>query len=187
MAKRRTQAEKRLIKNISTLKRNIERRLSNIKKAGLSSPAIETYENRVKKSKKLKYSHLREEDRYYNTSVRGLNYRQLKTLYNRLLYFNTLRTSTVKGAKYFTEEVEPLFDRLKEDNETFSRVMYLYNLFVAERGILDKFKYKIIEVILENFDLNDDEIRERVNELYDNSMEDGEEITYNTKATLKDV
>lgn len=183
--KKRTETEKRLIKDIQNLKRNIERRFKTIEKRGLSSPSIEIYRYKGK-DKKLIYNNklLELKGRYYDTSVRGKSLSKLQTIFNRLKYINGLKTSNYKGAEHYSNVVSPLLERVFEDKETSSKIIEIYNKYVNENAYSENFKYDIWENILENIDKSDEEIRDSIDNLY-NDLVNGEKKPIKYKKSTK--
>lgn len=149
---------KEAVKDIQRLRKNIERRLSNISKAnnyGTSNRAVSSY-NKI--------------DR---TSLRGKSVEELRQIRRDLMGFNEKQFSRVKGyGKY--QEFENTFEDLDED--TRNEVWTLYDKFVEEKRFLQKYKYEVLKEISEGKEngLSDRKIRNNVNNIYNSLLTEEE-------------
>lgn len=183
---KRTYAENFVIKQIRATKRKIERRLANIEKAGLDSPALEKYKYKsAGKKSKLEYDEklLKAKGRYYDTSVKGKNLTQLNRILNRLEQFDTLKTSSVAGAKHYTRVAKPLFVKIFS-SDNYEKIFSLYDKLVEENLLIKNYKYEVLEVILENVELPEEKIREKVDDLLETLEAESQAIPHTTNISF---
>lgn len=149
---------KEAVKDIQRLRRNIERRLSNISKPknyGTSNRAVSSY-GKIDRS-----------------SLRGKSVDELKAIRRDLLNFNQKQFSRVKGYEKY-QNFENTFNELDEDVQ--DEVWTLYDKFVEEKRFLQKYKYDVLREISEGKMKNksDRTIRKNVGKLYDELLTDNE-------------
>lgn len=132
--KRLAQAKvnQRLLKNI---KRRIARLEKNISKYG-KSPALEKLD-----------------ELNIPMHTRGLSLDELKSQYRDLMYFQTLRTSYVKGLKNYSSRWKGISPKL-DDKEYSARFSSLYSRFVEEHAIMSHYKYEVYDLIAAYLDDN---------------------------------
>lgn len=73
--------------------------------------------------------------------------KELRNLYRDLRYINSLKSSTVKGAKEVQEKFKPIADKLEALSEnTRDKFWTVYGkLYEATGGRLEQFKYELFE------------------------------------------
>lgn len=153
---------------------NLKRRIQNIeKKYGKTVPAVEQYYE--KGLDKL--------------STKGKSIEKLGELRKDIDYLSGLSTSTLKGAENFIQHIEPIIS-LYDDPFTrgvYDTIMTMYNRMVEEVGILEKFKYQILdmvsELVMEDVDKEKiaDTVRQYYREIYENDGVGNYEFQYGGK------
>lgn len=139
-------------KDIRNLKAKIRVRLKNIEKRfGSNAEPLSSY-------KKLDLA-----------SIKGANDAQLFHQRRVLEQFNKKQFTRVRGYKHYKEwyaEVNP--KGLYSDSETEKRMWELYNKYVEENKIAEKYKYETLQIISEEIEdgSTEEEIHNRLNELY---------------------
>lgn len=116
-----SQEYRRLIRR---LKKNISRRVKTLENKGLNTRAVDLYKN-------------------LNTSTRGKSLNELRTLYRDLHYINDLKSSRIKYYENYKKVVEVKTQTVYDDTELWD----LYAQLVEENGLVENYKYEVIETI----------------------------------------
>lgn len=168
----RTKKHKSLISEINTYKHTINKRLKIIKQ-NYKLPA-----STAKISSEMK--------KYKSKNISNLNLRKLTILRNRLKYANNLKSTTKQGVitalkreANYKKKIDKLVNELQANrieqgqitrgdnhevidmaHDILEKVTELYNKLIEENGIMEKFKYEIMDDIktLILTGLTDDEI-----------------------------
>ena len=152
---------KALKKEIKRLSTNLVRRFSNIKRIYGESPALYSWQKA-----NIDYK------------VSNKNEKELKAILNNLKYFNSLKTSSVKGVKRYLETFGEIQNVLQQfPVETKNMFFEIYNKMVEENHLIEKYKYEVFNTIadLMVFGIKDEEkimteIRDLFDELYAESQ-----------------
>lgn len=150
---RRTEAEKRLIKEIQRIKHNLERSLKRVSKHEIrlktTSPARTKFEQIGK------------------ISVANKNLKELKKLRRKLMYVKGLKTSKVKGFKRYVNVFGDVLHDLPKDLK--DKFWEIYNKSVEENNLWNDFKYELMVEINESLKngASEEEINDRINKLFD--------------------
>lgn len=152
---------KNIKKEIKRLSTNLVRRFSNIEKRFGASPALHSWQ---KANLDLKIS--------------GKSKKELNELLNNLRYFNSLKTSSVKGVKHYLATFGSIQDTLQQISPEAKNMFFeIYNKMVEENHLIEKYKYQVFNLItdLMVFGIKDEqkimkEIRELFDELYAKSQ-----------------
>jgi hypothetical protein len=88
-------------------------------------------------------------------------------------YISGLKTTYVEGARAYDEHIAPLLEVYKVDKDTYDKIMYIYNRMVEEYGILEKFKYQVLDMVsdMAMVGATTKEIAEVVRDMYDQMYE----------------
>ena len=89
---------------------------------------------------------------YYNRglnklSTKGKTIEDIAKLRIDVEYIEGLKTTTVKGAKTYDENVAKWIDMYENDKGSYNRMMMLYNRMVEENELVEKYKYQVMEEI----------------------------------------
>lgn len=143
---------KTLRKENQRLLRNVKRRLANITRKYGSSYATQRFLSLE-----------------IPMTTRGLTDEELRKQYSALKYIDSMKTSRIKGMRNF-EKFNKIIDSLNAAGEGFVDKFYsLYGRLVEENGLLEKYKYQVMDTIRDgilNAD-NDEVIRNNVLKLFD--------------------
>ncbi len=139
--KKRSFEEKLLIKHIYLEKQKIERKLNNIIKGGYNTPAYEKYMFLEDKNKKGK--------RYYDASTRGKSEYQLRITLNRLINFQSLSYTNVKGAKVFDKHYKEINQVLNFDDNQKTKFFDIYDRFVEGKWLDERMRYSVWGGVIE--------------------------------------
>lgn len=155
-----SQARTVAVQELRSEYQNLKRRIQNIeKKYGRTIPAVEEYYKRG--LDKL------------STNKKSLE--QIGELRKDVDYLSNLGTSKVRGAQSYIEHIEPLIELYKdpETRETYDKITNMYNRMVEEMGILEKFKYQVLDMLADLFmaDVDPTEIADTVRRAYDTLYE----------------
>lgn len=168
----RTSKHKSLISEINTYKHSINKRLKTIKQNYKLPTSTAKISSEMKK--------------YKSKNISNLNLRKLTILRNRLKYTNNLKSTTKQGVisalkreANYKKKIDKLVNELQADRieqgqitrgdnhevidmaqDILEKVNELYNKLIEENGIMEKFKYEIMDDIktLILTGLSDDEI-----------------------------
>lgn len=160
---------KQLAKENQRLARNIKRRLARLdKKYGEESFF-------VRKLNKMPLNIF---------GTRGKSIEELKKQYRELRYLDELKTSYVKGQKNFDTFWNDIKNYGYEAYDKFSR---LYNRFVEENGMLEKYKYEIVDKIADFAEqgLSEYEIRQNIFDEYEKVITEDEEVDFTMEGTTR--
>ena len=147
----RSEKERELAKKVQRLRKNITRRFQNIQRAFGRSRAME---------------------KYYELEIplttRGLSGKELKKMYDNLLYISSLKTSYVRGAKNFKIHFEDIMNTINFDKKLEDRFWSLYDKITEENLWLENYKYEIFDTVNEyiNEGLSDEDIIKTINKTY---------------------
>lgn len=150
---KRTEAEKRLIKDIQRIKHNLERSTTRVSKYeqqyNTPSPALKRFKSLGK------------------ISVKGKDLKQLRKLHRQLVYIKGLKTSKVKGFKHYIYVFKEVLRDIPKNIE--KKFWEIYNHAVEENGLWEQFKYDLMVEIHEDLEagIDEDDIYQKINELYD--------------------
>lgn len=148
----RTEAEKKIIKEIQSLKQNLQRSIQRVKK----------YEKEFRTP-----SPARKKFAKIHTSVKGKDLKELLKLKRQLLYVKGLKTSKVRGFKHYVFVFREVTSSLTSDE--LDKFWELYNKAVEENRLWENFKYELMIELHDSIAAgkSDEEIHERINMLYD--------------------
>ena len=153
---------KQIIREISRLRRNISKRLSNVEGLGDTAP-------------QYAINRFRDLEKDIPKNLRTATESKLRTIYRDLRYINSLKSSTYKGAKNIQQTFEPIKEKLNAlSPETRNKFWEMYGkLYERTSGTLENFKYQIfqtnIDYIYSGTDV-DTSVEEIIRE-YDKTLE----------------
>lgn len=150
-------SRKLLVKEIQRLRKNVIRRFTNIKRKYGESPALASWEKAN-----------------LDTNIKGKSNKELQNLLSNLRYYNSLKTSSIKGVENYKKKFEHIEAALNQyktadgSNPVKKKFYELYNKFVEENHLIDKYKYEVMELInnMMAFGESDEDIRDEVENLY---------------------
>lgn len=130
--------DKELRTAIREEKTNLGRRVKNIEKyadQGLPQYAAQRY---------------RELEKELPKNLRKVKGNELRSIYRKLRYISSLKSSTVKGARYVQKNFEPLNDEIKQLSPKMqSNIWKVLENFLESAPSAEKFKYEVLGEIID--------------------------------------
>ena len=122
-----------LIKETRRYYKNLKSRIKNVEKLNLSAS-------------RQTVKQFREFEKRFPKKLSKLPEKDIRTLYRDVRYLNSLKTSTVKGAKFTQEKFEPIREKLnalsKSKQEKFWEI---YNKLYEITSTMEHFKYELFD------------------------------------------
>ncbi len=141
---------------------SLKGRIANIEGLGESAPQYAV-------------KHFRELEKRIPKKLTDLSDKELRTLYRDLRYINALKSSTVKGAKEIQKKFLPIEKQLNALSKTTRNKFWeaYGKIFESTGGVLEKFKYEILETNIDYIYGGDVDIDSIVNDIvsaYDKTL-----------------